>query len=144
LLGEDDVSGLRIFAFLDGVEHVVFDGVLAFQFENEAILKFIRFLFVVIWHLKLSVGLLDFLADHFEALGGHDEGLPPLADLLGIFVDGEVIIEFVFLFLEEFLEMFVVFSPQRHNHSYFSLLFPLCFLNTVELFMIEIDDLEGA
>lgn len=89
---------MGIFAFFNGIQHIVLYGVLALELEDETVLEFVGLTFVGGWHLELSMRLLDFFADCLETLGGHHKGLSGYGYLFGIFIDWEVISDLVFFF----------------------------------------------
>ena len=119
LLREDDIASLHIFTFLNRIKHIVFNGVLSFQLKDEAVLQFKGFLGVLAWNLELGVRLFDFIDHHLETLRRHHEGLLSLLELLrgGVLIDGEIIVNLIFLFFEVFFEVSIILSPQRNHHS---------------------------
>ena len=90
-------------------------------------------------YLELGVGLLDLLANCFEALGRHHEGLLSRNHLFRILVDRKVIFDLVFFFFEILLKLFVVVCPQRYNDSGFSFVLVARTVNTVEVTFFHVD-----
>jgi len=90
-------------------------------------------------YLELGVGLLDLLANCFEALGRHHEGLLSRNHLFRILVDRKVIFDLVFFFFEILFKLFVVVCPQRYNDSGFSFVLVARTVNTVEVTFFHVD-----
>lgn len=84
----------------------------------------------------LNYCLVRFRWHHHRRLG--------LVLLLRLLIDGEVVIDFVFLLQKELLKMLVVFGPQRNHHPRLPLLLLLLLLDTVVLFLLDPNHLESA
>lgn len=144
---EDYVASFSFLTFLDRIQdvQVILYCVLALKLKDKAVLQFIRLLLLDqrgLLELQLGVGLIDLLHYHFKTFRRHHDRLLDLVVLLGFVIDGKIIVDLVFLLFEELLKMFIIFCPQRDDHS--SLPFFVAFLaiDTIVVFFLDPDHLE--
>ena len=108
LLRKHYVSRMSFFAFLNIIKHIIFNCILPLELKYEAIIELISFFRKLMWHLKLSMRLTDFLNYGLETLWRHHKSLLYLIIFLCILIDREIIVYLILLFLKIFLKMSVI------------------------------------
>lgn len=88
--------------------------------------------------------LLHLLANCLEALRRHHEGFPGFVPLVRLLVDRKLIIYFVFLFFEVFLEMSVILSSQRYHYSLLFFVVAFFLIDTFILLLFDSDNFERS
>jgi hypothetical protein len=139
---EDYVASFSFIAFLDRVQdvHVILYGVLALKLKDETVLQFVSLLLLRqrgLLELQLGVGLVYLLHYHFKTFRRHHDRLFDLVVLLRFVVDGEIIVDLVFLFFEELLKMFIIFCPQRNYHSSLPFFVVLLVVDAIVIFLLD-------
>lgn len=147
LLWKNDVASLGFFTFFDRVQYIqiVLNSVLPLELKDEAILHLISLFFNYLpFNLKLGMRLLYLLANSLEALRRHHERLSGFVPLVRLLIYRKLIVDFVLLFFEIFLEMSVILSSQRYNYSCFSFFVVFFLIDTFVFLLFDPDDFKRS
>ena len=117
LLRIHDIAHLHVLSPLDRVQHVILDGILPLELEDEALVQLECDLLVGgrLLDLELEMRLLHVLNDHLEAFRRNHEGFLDV-DLIRRNIDWIGVADLIFFIAQVLLKMLVVFGTHRHHN----------------------------